>query len=391
MKNKDGWEIKKLGDIAKASYGYTEKASLEEIGPKFLRITDIQEDGVNWDTVPYCKIIDADLDKFKLQNDDIVFARTGATTGKSYLIKNPPISVFASYLIKVKITTEELSANFVFKYFQSNTYWRKINAGISGSTQGGFNASKLSDLVIPIPPLPTQHQIVSELDTLSDIISKKKQQIEELDKLAQATFYDMFGDPVTNEKGWEIKVLSEVCSKIMGGGTPSKSQKEYYNGNIPWVTPKDMKIDFINTSKILITQLGVDNSSANIVPKGAILMVIRSGILKHTLPLAIATCPLTINQDMKAFICNDNVLNLYLFKCLKAFEKNLLDNVRGVTADNIEFNIIRILKIPTPPILLQTQFASKIESIETQKELINQSIGDVQQLFDYTMDKYFNS
>ncbi len=187
-KGKD-WEVKTLGEVAKVMYGYTEKSSIEEIGPKFLRITDIQGDGVNWATVPYCKINDEDFDKYKLSSSDIVFARTGATTGKSYLVIDPPKSVFASYLIKVNIINIGLSSEFLFLFFQTKAYWNTINAGISGSAQGGFNATKLSELQIPIPSLQEQQTIVQKLDALSvetkkqeAIYQKKLEDLEELKK-----------------------------------------------------------------------------------------------------------------------------------------------------------------------------------------------------------------
>src|SRR5579863_8852429 len=103
-----GWVEKKLGDLAKINYGYTESASTEQVGPRFLRITDIQNSHVDWDTVPYCPIATSDLPKYKLAEGDIVFARTGATTGKSYLIAEPPDAVFASYLIRVQLSAKEL-------------------------------------------------------------------------------------------------------------------------------------------------------------------------------------------------------------------------------------------------------------------------------------------
>jgi type I restriction enzyme S subunit len=148
---KRSWAISQLGSIASVTYGYTEKASFSEIGPKFLRITDIQEEGVNWDTVPYCKITDEEFQKYRLNNGDIVFARTGATTGKSYHVINPPESVFASYLIKVHINDHGLSPDFLFLFFQTKLYWDQISNGVTGSAQGGFNATKLSALRSPFP------------------------------------------------------------------------------------------------------------------------------------------------------------------------------------------------------------------------------------------------
>lgn len=186
----DGWENKKLGEISKINYGYTEKASFEEIGPKFLRITDIQDNNVDWNTVPFCKLEKTELSKYQLSEGDIVFARTGATTGKSFLVKNPPVAVFASYLIRLKIIElKKLLPNFLFLYFQTKTYWDNIKIGLSGSAQGGFNASKLADMPIPIPSIHEQKCIVSKLDILStetkkleSIYNQKLNDLEELKK-----------------------------------------------------------------------------------------------------------------------------------------------------------------------------------------------------------------
>src|SRR6266481_1608404 len=109
---KNGWEIKELVAVSAINYGYTESASSEPVGPRFLRITDIQNDQVDWNSVPYCKIEPADLPKYRLANGDIVFARTGATTGKSFLVADPPEAVFASYLIRVQLRTVELLPQF---------------------------------------------------------------------------------------------------------------------------------------------------------------------------------------------------------------------------------------------------------------------------------------
>jgi type I restriction enzyme S subunit len=163
-----GWVEKRLGDLSRINYGYTESASFDKVGPHFLRITDIQDNGVDWDTVPYCPIDASDLSKYKLADGDIVFARTGATTGKSYLVSNPPESVFASYLIRVQLSDKELLPQFVNLFFQTHSYWDTIRAGVSGSAQGGFNATKLGALVIPFPKSSKeQMSVVAKLDKLT--------------------------------------------------------------------------------------------------------------------------------------------------------------------------------------------------------------------------------
>jgi len=198
FKSGKDWEIKKLGNIAKINYGYTEKASYEVKGPNFLRITDIQEDGVNWDTVPFCKCKKEDFSKYKLETDDIVFARTGATTGKSYLIKNPPQAVFASYLIRLKMNSiDEFLPEFIYYFFQTKSYWKKINEGITGSAQGGFNATKLGDLEFHYPKSKaTQQSIVSQLDSLKAQTQKLEtvynKKIADLEELKKSILQDAF-------------------------------------------------------------------------------------------------------------------------------------------------------------------------------------------------------
>lgn len=169
------WMKKRLGDLAQMHYGYTESASSENVGPKFLRITDIKDNGVDWSSVPYCPIDTSDLAKYKLSDGDIVFARTGATTGKSYLVRNPPNAVFASYLIRVQLSTKEVLPRFVNLFFQTQTYWDSIRAGVSGSAQGGFNATKLAELVIPFPKLQKEQESIA---TKFDVLSNQTQRLE---------------------------------------------------------------------------------------------------------------------------------------------------------------------------------------------------------------------
>lgn len=177
----DSWEEKKLGDVADTQYGYTESASSEAIGPKFLRITDIQNGIVNWDKVPYCRISEEELEKYKLSIEDIVIARTGATTGKSYLIKDNILSVFASYLIRLKLKTKDVLSNFIYQFMQSQLYWTQITDFSKGIAQPGVNAQKLKEIKLLLPTFPEQTEIVRIID---DLLVKEQQ----AKKLAENTF-----------------------------------------------------------------------------------------------------------------------------------------------------------------------------------------------------------
>jgi type I restriction enzyme S subunit len=186
------WEVVELGKVALSiCYGYTESSTNEDVGPKFLRITDIQENKVNWDDVPYCKIDKSNLDKYLLKEGDIVFARTGATTGKSYYINNPPFAIFASYLVMIRPNSTKISPKFLSYFFNSDKYWAQIAMDLSGSTQEGFNASKLSNIQLPLPPLPEQHRIASILSQIDETIEKEQKYKEKLERIKQGLMKDL--------------------------------------------------------------------------------------------------------------------------------------------------------------------------------------------------------
>lgn len=171
----DDSDLLALSQFASVDYGFTDSASSSKSGPKFLRITDIQDGEVNWETVPRCEISEKKLASKRLLPGDLVFARTGATTGKSYLIpEGVPEAVAASYLIRVRANTEVVTPTFLAMYFRSARYWDAIGAGTSGSAQGGFNASKLKQLQIPIPrSLETQTKVWTEVEAIAGLIASK--------------------------------------------------------------------------------------------------------------------------------------------------------------------------------------------------------------------------
>ena len=183
----------------------------------------------------------------------------------------------------------------------------------------------------------------------------------------QSRFIELFGDPLSNDKGWQKVVITKVCHAVFGGGTPSKSHPEYFTGSIPWVSPKDIKSSVINDSIDHITEEAIAHSTTNLVPANSVLMVIRSGILKHTLPVAINSLPVTINQDMKAFVPNETVKTAFLMYLFKAIENDVLAGVRGVTADNIDFKAFQKRTIIVPPLELQEQFAAFVEQTDKSK------------------------
>ena len=253
-----------------------------------------------------------------------------------------------------------------------------------------LNKTQFSDIEINLPSLTEQEEIVEKLNAVSRLIALRKEQLAKLDQLVKSRFIELFGDSVTNSMGWDTDAVIGVCDDIYGGGTPSKSHPEYYeNGDIPWVSSKDMKTDVLYDSQIKINQLGVDNSTAKMVPTNSVIMVIRSGILKHTLPVAINAVPITVNQDLKVFIPSERILSIFLMYQFKMHEKDILSGVRAVTADNIEFDSLKKREIIVPPMELQEQFAVFVEQTDKSKMAIQKSLDKLETLKKSLMQQYF--
>jgi type I restriction enzyme S subunit len=161
---RSGWKRVRVRDVSNSiQYGHTASAIDRPEGPRFLRITDIQNGRVDWSSVPSCDIPPEDVPKYRLRKGDLVFARTGATTGKSFLIDECPEAVFASYLIRVGVSGE-IDSRYLAAFFQSPDYWQQIEGGKRGIGQPNVNGNVLGDIEFPLAPMEQQKEIVAEIE-----------------------------------------------------------------------------------------------------------------------------------------------------------------------------------------------------------------------------------
>lgn len=174
-----GWKWARLGDLSSnIHYGYTASAKPENEGIRLLRITDIQDDKVNWETVPGCEITDEKSEGYSLENNDILIARTGGTIGKSYLVENINVkAVFASYLIRVKRISAMYSP-FIKTYLGSSIYWSQLYDNASGTGQPNVNATALKQLLVPVAPLNEQKRIVAKVVELMALCDQLEAQTD---------------------------------------------------------------------------------------------------------------------------------------------------------------------------------------------------------------------
>ena len=297
------------------------------------------------------------------------------------------VEMYCNQGFKNLICSNQIFNRYLYHFLKNSTEY--LNSLGRGATFKEISKSIVENIEIPLPPLDEQRRIAAVLDKVSDLIAKRREQLDKLDELVKARFVEMFGDPLCNTKNWSCLELTKACKAILGGGTPSKSHPEYFMGTIPWVSPKDMKQTIINDSIDHITEEAISNSTTNLIPRNSVLMVIRSGILKHTLPVAINNVPVTINQDMKAFVPDNAISTEFLIYYFKAIEPDVLAGVRGVTADNIDFKAFQKRKIIVPPIDLQRQFVIFVKRINISKLTIQQSLDKLEVLKKALMQQYF--
>jgi len=172
------WLWERLANLSrKIHYGFTASADKSIRSVRLLRITDIQDNAVNWDSVPGCEIADEQVEQFKLEAGDILIARTGGTIGKTFLVSQISVtSVFASYLIRVQGSTH-LCYQYLKLFFESSVYWKQLEDGTRGAGQPNVNGQALGRMIVPLPPLAEQHRIVAKVDELMALCTQLEAQL----------------------------------------------------------------------------------------------------------------------------------------------------------------------------------------------------------------------
>jgi type I restriction enzyme, S subunit len=376
------WPTVALGELAKSvDYGLTASATDRPVGPKFLRITDIQDDAVDWEAVPNCIADAAQLSRNRLADGDIVFARTGATTGKSFLVRNPPNNaVFASYLIRVRLS-DRLDSAFLAHFFRSPGYWTQIENSSRGAAQPGVNASILRELTVPVPTIGEQRRITAILDKADGIRRKREQAISLTDGFLRSVFLEMFGDPGTNPKGFATRPLAE-CSRFISGGTPSKANAEFWSGELPWVSPKDMKVDTIVDAEDHVSQSVFEQTNLKKIEPGTPLIVVRGMILAHTIPMAMTAREVAINQDMKAIKFENDVHPLFGFWCLKVQHGAILARVDTAAHGTKRLDTDRLGEVPivVPDDNTQKEFLAVVRQFNNARAVMVQAAREASQM-----------
>ena len=385
------WTYKKLGEVCSSDLGKTlnSKTDNGEYYP-YLCAINVLWDRIDTTVLKTAKFEPSELERYSVKKGDLLVCE-GGDVGRAAIWNDETVIQYQNALHRIRFKGEVIPrfCLFYLRHLKDNgTLDAKYAKGV---TIKHLVKSSLLSIPIPVPPIKEQEEICSLLDKLSLVIEKKKQQVKELDTLAQAIFYDMFGDPVENEKGWEVKKIEEICSSIVRGPFGSALKKEFF------VKPDETTYKVYEQKHAIQKNASIGDYYISEerfrtlkrfeVRSGDIIMSC-SGTIGEFFEIPIDAEKGLMNQALLKFTLNQRIDKSYFLFTME-FVKNSFEK-KGSGLQNIgSVGTVKSTLISLPPLPLQQSFAQKVESIERQKELINQSIREAQTLFDSRMEYYF--
>ena len=391
---KHNWTYKKLDEVCNVSAGQGAPQGDENYcteGTPFVKAGNIEDllNGLDENCIQKVTESVAKSHKLKLYKaGSVVFAKSGMSCMKGLVYTLKQDCHVVSHL--AVLTPKEVNSsflNYALKYFKPNKL-------VKDEAYPSISLSDISNLSIPIPPIEPQSRIVSELDLLQSIIDKQKAQLKQLDNLAQAIFYDMFGDPVENKKGWEVKKMNQICLIKGRIGFRGYTRNDYVDN------PSDGAIS-LSPTNIVDGKMNYDKCSYvtwNKYYESPEIMIYNGDILLVKTGSSYGKCAYVQNLPHEATINPQFVVikehniesrDLTAYLQSEAAQIKYNEFVLGTAIPTFSQKSLGDLPVLVPPSTMQQSFAQKIESIEWQKELINQSIREAQTLFDSRMEYYF--
>lgn len=381
---KQGWEIKKLGEVCEVLNGFAFDSSLfsdDSTHIPLIRIRDIKK---GYTETFYKGSFSED---YIIKKGDYLIGMDGEFNIAEWSGIN---SLLNQRVCKLTVVDNKLLARYVLWFMPKAL--KKIEDETPFVTVKHLSSRKLLDVSIPVPPLAEQEHIVEELDLLSGIIEKQKQQLKEYDTLAQSIFYTMFGDPITNEKGWEVLAIDNVCSSIVRGPFGSALKKDFFvepSNDTYKVYEQKHAIQKNATIGTYYISRDMFKALSRFEVKNGDIIMSCSGTIGEFYEIPNGAEKGIMNQALLKFTLNSLIHKSYFLYTMEWVKENF--EKKGSGLQNIgSVKTIKETSISVPPLTLQQEFAAKIEAIEKQKELVKQSLAETETLFNSRMDYYFN-
>ena len=310
-------------------------------------------------------------DKIVMHAGDVLFGKRNAYLRRAAIA--PHDGAFSAHGMIFRPREDVVDKDF-FPLFIASDYFFDTAIRISvGSLSPTVNWRDLKNQEFELPDLAVQRRLAEVLWSINDTMEAYKKLISATDELVKSQFMEQFG---SREKGCYC-TLEECCVSVTGGSTPSMKREDYYGGDVPFIKSGDVKADYVSSGALWLTQRALDETTARYVPTGTVIVVTRSGILKHNLPVAITENPVVINQDLKAFEPKTEFLPQYLAWAIRSKEDVLLSKTRAMTVDNIESRELYEIPVMIVNIEEQEQFAAFVRQSDKSKFELEKALAEL--------------
>lgn len=388
------FDLVQMGEVAKFINGdrgknYPSKDSFVESGIAFINAGCLSDLNI-LDKSKLNYITEENYNRLssgKIQKNDILFCLRGSL-GKFAVIRDNELGALASSLVIIR-ANEKVDVEYLKHFLSSDLCAKEINAYENGAAQPNLSASDLKKFQIPLPPLPEQKRIAQILDKADELRQKRQQSIEKLDELLQATFIDMFGDPVTNPKGWKVKKLADLGS-IATGNTPPRANPENYGNFMEWIKSDNLNHSFDYATKATEYLSEIGAKKARVVPSGTILVTCIAGSFDCIGNLAIVDREVAFNQQINSLTPNDENDTLFLYYLLKISKHIIQSSSTKSMKGMISKSKFSEITLPIPPFEEQIKFSKVFENFNSLKKTALSQLEHQENLFQSLQQRAFN-
>ena len=382
----ENWKIVRLGDVCELQSGGTPSRSKTEYWKNgtipWVKIGDFSGKYLN-KTTEHITPKGLENSSAKLFSKGTILYSIFATLGEATILNIDATTNQAIAGIKIK-DKSSIDIDYLFAYL--NSLKEEVNRIGRGVAQNNINLSILKSFSVPLPPLETQENIAAVLDKCTALIAKHKLMLEKYDTLIKSRFIEMFGDPVINEKGWELKTLPELGE--FGRGVSKhrpRNAPELLGGKYPLIQTGDVANANLYITDYESTYSEEGFKQSKMWKAGTLCITIAATIAKT----AILTFDSCFPDSVVGFTPNENTNNLFINYWFSFFQKILEEQAPSVAQKNINLQVLSELKIISPPIELQNDFAAFVQQIDKSKFAVQKSLEKAETLYKSLMQEYF--
>ena len=388
------WKMVRLGDVCEILNGYAFKSDkYVDSGIRVIRITNVQKGFIEDNSPAFYPITEQEnLKDYELHENDLLISLTGNVGRVALLSKEMLPAALNQRVGCIRIKDKNLLISYLFTFLNSDKFEYDCIYSARGIAQKNMSTEWLKNYIIPLPPIEVQKKIANNLNTCTKIIKKHNKQLNNFDLLIKSRFIEMFGDPVTNPMGWEIKKLADYIVFLTSG---SRGWSEYFsNEGELFLTIKNVKNNKINTENIQYVHAPINKEAERTKVKENDLLISITADLGRTgvVSKEIADYGAYINQHLSLVRLNTETVNpLFISYYLETEGGKIQFNKKNQSAvkAGLNFEAIKSLNFINPPLKIQNDFVAFVQQIDKSKFAVQKSLEKAETLYKSLMQEYF--